>query len=431
LAAHLNDSRIKELFEAAGRAFANGRASEAEGLLRQARNEAPGHPLVLNEVAAQMLAAGNASGAHDLLQRAIAADPSHASIWLNLAAALRGLGRADDEMAALTKALALEPRNIRARLQVASLHEMKGEARTAAAAYRVALQLLPPGLEPPPAMRPVLQHAREVVEANGRALEAFLESRLATLRTRHAGESLARFDRCLATLLQKRRIYRQQPTFMYYPNLPAIEFYERADFPWLDAIEAATDDIRNEITNVLAEGQSVLQPYISVPEGGGLDVWRELNNSRRWGVYYLWREGVPIPEHQARCPRTMAALESWPRCEVPGCSPVAVFSILDPKTRIPPHTGVNNTRLIVHIPLIIPPGCGLRVGAEQREWHPGHALIFDDTIEHEAWNDSDVPRAVLILDAWNPFLTPAERDMVSVATAAVGEYYGTRLYKDA
>jgi len=427
----VTDRRIPELFEAAGRAFASGRAAEAEQLLRQARIEAPGHPLVLNDAAAQLLAAGNALGAHDLLQRAITADPSHPSLWLNLAAALRTLQRPDGEMAALMKALALEPRNIRARLQVASLHEVKGDPRAAAAAYRVALQLLPPGIEPPPAMRPILEHAREAVEANDRALEAFIEERLAALRGRHAGESLKRFDRCLATILQKRRIYRQQPTFMYFPNLPAIEFYERADFPWLDAIEAATDDIRTEITNVLAEGQSVLKPYISVPAGGELEIWRELNNSRRWGVYYLWQEGVPIPEHQARCPKTLAALEAWPRREVPRCSPVAVFSILDPKTRIPPHTGVNNTRLIVHIPLIIPPGCGLRVGAEQREWQPGHALVFDDTIEHEAWNDSDVPRAVLILDAWNPFLTPAERDMVATATAAVGEYYGTRLYKDA
>ena len=101
-----------------------------------------------------------------------------------------------------------------------------------------------------------------------------------------------------------------------------------------------------------------------------------------------------------------------------------MFSILDAHTRIPPHVGVNNARLIAHLPLIVPPGCGFRVGAETRQWEPGKAFVFDDTIEHEAWNTSDQPRAVLILDIWNPYLSPAERDMVSALTAGVGEFYG-------
>ena len=426
--AEQGDQRIRALFESASQAAASGRVHEAEQLVRRAEAEAPRHPLVLNEVAARMLRAGDSARARDVLQEALKADSSHASLWLNLAAALRGLKRTDEEMKALEKVLAIEPRNLRARLQLASLQETQGKPREAAASYRIALQMLPPGVEPPPAMRPVLQHAKDAVEANDRALEAFIEERVKDLRGRHAGESLGRFDRCLATLLHKRRIYRQLPTFMYFPNLPAIEFYERGDFPWLDSIEAATDDIRAELVNVLAGGPETLVPYISLPEAVPLDAWRELNNSRRWGVYFLWREGVALQEHIARCPRTVAALQAWPRCDVPGCGPTAVFSILDAKTRIPPHTGVTNTRLTVHLPLIIPPGCGFRVGGEQREWHPGKALIFDDTIEHEAWNDSDVPRAVLILDIWSPYLTAAERDLVRSATAAVGEYYGTGVY---
>jgi len=423
------DRRIRQLFESASQAFASGRAQDAERLMRQAEAEAPRHPLVQNEIARRMLLAGNAAGAHAVLEQAVKVDPSNPSLWLNLAAALRGLARADEEMAALEKVLAIEPRNLRARLQTASLQEIQGKQRAAAATYRTALQMIPPGAEAPPNMRPVLQHAKDAVEANDRALEAFLEERLKDLRARYADEPLGRFDRCLATLLQKRRIYRQQPTFMYFPYLPAIEFHERSDFPWLDTIEAATDDIRAELVTVLAEGQAALEPYISLPEAMPLDQWRELNNSRRWGVYFLWREGVAIPEHIARCPRTVAALEAWPRCDVPGCGPTAVFSILDAKTRIPGHTGVTNTRLTVHLPLIIPPGCGFRVGAEVREWHPGKAFVFDDTIEHEAWNDSDVPRAVLILDIWSPFVSKAERELVRSVTAGVGEYYGTGAYR--
>jgi len=423
------DGRIRQLIESAAQALANGRPQDADRLIRQAEAEAPRHPLVLNETARRMLEAGNAVGAHALLDQAVKDDPSHPSLWLNLAAALRGLKRADEELVAIDRALALEPRNLRALLQKASLQELQGNLRGAAALYRSALQMIPPRVEPPPALRPVLKHATEVAAANDRALEDFVEKRLKELRMRFAGEPLRRFDRCLAILLRKHPIYRPQPTFMYFPQLPAIEFYERSEFPWLDSIEAATDAIRAELMDVLADGPAVLQPYVGHAAGVPLNQWQELNHSRRWGVYFLWREGVAFSEHIARCPRTVAALEAWPRCEVPGCSPTAVFSILDGKTRIPPHTGVTNTRLIVHLPLIVPPGCGFRVGAEQREWQPGKAFVFDDTIEHEAWNDSDVPRAVLILDTWSPFLSAAERELVSAVTAGVGEYYGTALYQ--
>ena len=375
--------------------------------------------------ARQRLTAGDSLGACQVLTEAVKVQPSNPSLWLNLAAALRGLDRHDEEMRALQRVLAIEPRNLRALLQKASLLELQNKPRAAAAAYRTALQSLAPGTRTPPWMEQVLVHARDAVDANNRTLEAFLEERLTTVRARHADQSLRRFDRCLATLVQKERIYRQQPSFMYFPYLPVIEFYQRSDFPWLASIEAAAGDICEELVNVLSDGDEVLEPYVSHARAGSDESkWRDLHQSRRWAVYFLWREGVAYPEHIQRCPRTVAALESWPRCELPGCGPTAVFSILDGGARIPPHTGVNNARLIVHLPLIVPPGCGFRVGAEQREWHPGQALVFDDTIEHEAWNDSDMPRAVLILDIWNPALSLAERELVRTAIAGVNEYYG-------
>ena len=425
-----DDRRIRQLIETAAQASASGRVQEADSLVRQAEAEAPRHPLVLNETARRLLMRGDAAGAHALLTQAVNQDASHASIWLNLAAALRGLKRPDEEMEAIDKVLALEPRNVRAMLQKASLQEIQGKPRAAAMTYRYALQSVPSGSLPPQSLRPVFQHAMQFVAANDRELEQLVESRLKNLRERHKDEPLQRFDRCLQTLLRKQPVYRPQPSFMYFPRLPALEFYDRGDFPWLDSIEAASDDIRAELVNVLQEGPAALQPYVNIPAGLPLDQWRELNQSRRWGVYYLWQEGLPIPEHIARFPRTVAALEAWPRCDVPGCSPTAVFSILDAKTRIPAHTGVSNTRLIVHLPLIVPPGCGFRVGAERREWHPGKAFVFDDTFEHEAWNDSDVPRAVLILDIWSPHLSAAERDMVRQVTADVGEFYGTGSYHE-
>jgi aspartyl/asparaginyl beta-hydroxylase (cupin superfamily) len=313
------------------------------------------------------------------------------------------------------------PGVFRTLLEAAWRHDSAGETRAAAATYRTALQSIPPYL--PPHLRPLLEHAKGRVDANDAALETFLEGQLRDLRNRHGNQSLDRFDKCMATLLRKRRVYRPQPSFMYFPQLPALEFYDRDAFPWLDRLEAATADIRAELIDVLADGPAALEPYVSV-DGTPQERWRELNNSRRWGVFYLWHAGQPQAEHLARCPKTAAALAAWPRCELLGTAPSAVFSILDARTRIPPHVGVNNARLIVHLPLIVPPGCGFRVGAETRSWEPGKAFVFDDTIEHEAWNDSDEPRAVLILDIWNPYLSPAEREMVTALTAGVGEFYG-------
>ncbi|HKS55749.1 MAG TPA: aspartyl/asparaginyl beta-hydroxylase domain-containing protein, partial [Steroidobacteraceae bacterium] len=335
-----DDQRIPALVEAANRALMEGRADEAARLVRQAELESPQHPLVLNELGRRLLLSGNLSRAQEVFEQALARESANASIWINLAATLRGLNRPDEEMRALHRVLEIEPNNLRAMLQKASLHEMQNDARAAAYTYRMALRSITPTTPVPVWMRELLTHARQVVETNNRALESFLEDRLTNLRSGFSDSTLKRFDQCMDILLQKKRIYQPQPSFMYFPQLAAIEFHERGNFPWLDTIEAATDDIRAELIDVLAEDSGSLEPYVSHGTRTSIEQkWRELHQSRRWSVYYLWRDGVPYPDHLARCPRTVAALEAWPRCEVPGASPNAVFSILDAKTRIPPHTG--------------------------------------------------------------------------------------------
>ncbi len=285
------DRRIRQMFESANQAFAGGQAQAAERMLQQAEAEAPAHPLVQNMVAGRMLRAGNLMGAKALLEQAVGGDPANPMLWLNLAGALRGLGDADAEMAALDKLLKIEPLHVRALLQKASLLEIRKDSRAAAASYRTALRIIPEGFEPPPQMRAILQHAKEAVEANDRALEVFVEERLQGLRERYADQPLDRFDGCLATLLRKRRIFAQQPTFMYFPRLAPIEFYDRKDFPWLDSIEAATDDIREELLNVLSDGPEVLSPYVSHPEGTA-GRFRNSTIHADGASIILWREGV-------------------------------------------------------------------------------------------------------------------------------------------
>ena len=375
------------------------------------------------ELARRRLAEGDAAGARAILDAAVRHSPGDAALWTSLAAAHARLGRADAELEALERALAIAPHNLTALLRAAALRGRRGDLRIAAAAYRTALQGIPQGAMLTPEIRQAVQDARAVIDANNRALESFLTDRLRPARTAGPARAASRFDKAVDTLLLKRPVYRPQPSFLYFPELPAIEFFDRDLFPWLDALEAATDDIRRELLAVMASEPHLLEPYVAA-SGEVNDTWRELNNSRRWSAGFLWREGVPRPDLMARCPATMAALRDWPGCDLPGCGPTAMFSILQPRTRIPPHTGVNNSRLVAHLPLVVPPGCGFRVGAETRAWEPGKAFVFDDTIEHEAWNDSDDWRAVLIVDIWNPFLTEAEREMVRALTAGVGDYYG-------
>ena len=101
---------------------------------------------------------------------------------------------------------------------------------------------------------------------------------------------------------------------------------------------------------------------------------------------------------------------------------MALFSILRPHTHIPPHHGMLNTRLICHLPLIVPDGCRLRVGNHTRPVVAGEVLIFDDSIEHEAWNDSDEVRVILLFEIWRPELTPAERAALTRLFEAVSLY---------
>ena len=422
-AAATDSATVLRLIQASKAAGAAGRASEADQLLARAAQMAPGHPAVLNELGLRMMQRGDAIRARELFQRAIQADPNHPSLWSNLAASLDALNLWQEETEAVERALALDPRHLASLLQKAALIEARGDARNAARAYRNALATVPPGGAPPDTAIDAVQRACAAVRADDEALAAAIEERVADIRTRHGDGSLGRAQRCIELLTARRRRYLPEPTFSYFPEIPAVEFFARDDFPWLDAIEMATAEIRAELTAVLISDRAGLEPYIAYPEGVPLDQWQELNRSRRWSAYFLWNQGVAELAHLARCPRTAAALQAAPRCEVAGHAPTAFFSILDAGTHIPPHTGVTNTRLTVHLPLIVPLECGFRVGSETREWIPGKAWVFDDTIEHEAWNRSDSPRAVLIFDIWNPFLSEAERDFVRAATEAYSAYY--------
>jgi len=416
------DSEIQALMEAVDRADQAGNNAEAERALALARELAPEHPGVLNVAGMRALGRGDPRTALALLERAAALDPSSPVLWLHVALARRDSRDELGERDALEQALAIDPRYFPALLHKARLFERQGKLKQAAYMYHAFLCCLPPGTTPPPVVRDAIDHANEVLRQNDAELERFLTPRLRDMRARHQGERLERFDACLETILGKRRVFTPQPTFLLVPRIPPIEFIDREHYPWLDAFDAAAADIRAEALHALMQAAGEFVPYISMAPGSPVDQWRELNNSKRWSTFFLMRNGKRLEQHLALCPRTAALLESAPLCEIPGHAPTVFFSVLAPRTRIPPHTGVTNARLIVHLPLVVPPGCNYRVGAERREWREGKAWVFDDTFEHEAVNDSDEPRVLLIFDVWNCFLGQAERDLLAALIAGVQEY---------
>jgi aspartate beta-hydroxylase len=376
----------------------------------------------LLERARRLLAGGDAAAACGVLEQAVTQAPQHLPAWLGLAAALRALKRHDDEMRALERALAIDPTHLVVLLQKAALLDLMQKPRSAAAIYGHALSTLATGTRLPPGVEAHVRHAEQRVRQNAQALADTVDTRL----SRAGGDgSSVRFERFFDALVGRKRIFTPAPTATLFPYLRNYEFFEREAFPWLQALEAAGDSIREEFLAVLSQDQPGIAPYIAFNAGLPLHQWRDLNHSRRWSAYFLCNQSRREDAHLARCPSTAAALAKVPQVDIPGRGPTAFFSILDAHTHIPAHSGVTNTRLTVHLPLVVPPGCRFRVGGETREWREGTAWVFDDTIEHEAWNDSDLPRAILIFDVWNPELTARERDLVRETTVALNEYYAT------
>lgn len=415
---------IGELARLAEQASVAGRLDEAAKAWDRVLVSAPEHPKALYFFGQMALLRGDVKASRGLLSRAAAAATGEPMIALALARACHAEGDAAAEADALRRALAIDPYCYPALLMQAALLEQSGHARQAARIYRDALKILPPETKLPAELRELALHARRAVQDNTAALQDFLHERLGTVRDRNRGVALDRFDECVAAMTGRGKIFVQQPTLLNFPHLPAITFYDRAMFDWLPSLEAETAAVREELLALLKERENTFRPYLDHPEGVPLNELAQLNHSMDWSALFLTRDGTEVAENRSKCPHTSAVLDSLPRIQIPGYAPAAFFSALKPHAQIPPHSGVTNARLIVHLPLIVPGPARFRVGNDTRNWSEGEAWVFDDTIEHEAWNDADELRVLLIFDIWNPLLSAAEREMVAELLIAWREYYG-------
>ena len=400
----------REVVAEAARLRQAGRTAESRALLERLLATEPTDAGALNALGLLALQEGRAAEAVAHFRRAVTADPAGLGLWINLADAQRRVSDATGALISLDQALAIDPYALPAVLAKAQIFAEIGQTNESARMYRVLFAATPDWSNLPPNTRAALEAGKAIVDEDDRRRSDLMAAPAQAVFTAYPREDRTRARAYLESVAGRRKIFVQNPTGPFFPYLPAFEFFDRSHFPWFAELEAATDTIRAEY--LALAGRDGFDPYIQYAPGTPVNQWAELNHNVDWSALFLWKDGARQDANCDRCPRTAALVEALPLMEVDNRAPTAMFSVLQPHTRIPPHTGVTNARVVVHLPLIVPGDCGFRVGGETRQWREGQAWAFDDTIEHEAWNNSDLPRVVLIVDAWNPLLTDMERAIV-------------------
>jgi aspartyl/asparaginyl beta-hydroxylase (cupin superfamily) len=358
---------------------------------------------------AEALRQGRFAYARERLEKVAAAGSTNGIAWMLLALSRRAVEDAEGEEEAINRLLEIEPQSVRGHVMKGDCRASVGDDVNACYHYRTAVRLSEGRQLPEETAAEVGRGAQVLAELEAKA-HSQKEAKLSSRGLPEHSWS-PRFQHALELAAGKRKLYLQQPTFFNYPGLPHVQFYDPADFAWVPEVQAAAGAIRQELIELLKDGTDDFRAYLHGGAEGVLrmDRNKELVGKKDWSALFLSENGWVVPKVVERCPRTWETVLKAPVPRISGWGPTVMFSLLKAGARISPHTGMFNTRLICHLPLIVPPNCRFRVGNEVREWEEGKLLIFDDTIEHEAWNDSEEDRVVLIFDIWRPELSDQEK----------------------
>lgn len=386
----------------------------------------------LQLVASQgLMALGRFAEAAGRLEALTVASPGIGEAWMRLGACRLHLGDTAGAAAALERGLEHAPDSFIARLQLAESLQVLGRSDEALVQFFRAVttaqakgrwlndQTTAPDLREP------VRRAMAIIDAGRQAL---FSDAISPLIQQHGAEALQRVTHALQGYLGLRPAGspdpRQKPTFLYVPDLQPEPYFDRALFPWYAALEQAADAIRADLQRVLAAREG-LQPFLDFSGGARksdfLDNARDLD-AAAWDGYFFYRHGEAYAEHLAACPATSAALAQVPLTRIDGHAPEVLFSLLSPGTVIKPHHGVTNSRVVTHLPLIVPTDCALEVGGVEHAWTEGRCVTFDDSFLHAAWNRSDHLRVVMILDTWHPRLREVEVQALTQLVETIGAF---------
>lgn len=236
-------------------------------------------------------------------------------------------------------------------------------------------------------------------------------------------EKCLRIERALAGYLGEANVFSsfatQRPKVIYVPGLGTSGFLDPRSHPIVPALRSAFRDVQAEFDEVMRD-QVTLEPFLGHAGGGALAGYVSGGSQASWDALFFFRHGRRFGVSHTRCPRTSELLDSLDLCRIQGQSPEICFSVLQPGSRIEPHFGVTNARVVVHLPLRVPPGCHLELtDVGRHQWVEGEPMVFDDTFEHSASNPSAQPRGILLMDAWHPSLSVFEREAFSRLIEAI------------
>ncbi len=414
------DATLHNMLETARRLQQDGQLPEAIAAYRQALARDPsdgGAWFGLGQIA---FTSGNVPECIELVQRAISCDKTEGAYYYYLGVAQSAIGRHGAALRSMEQSVRLRPAHAGAQLKLGLLALDAGERERAARACQRAV-LLDPRLQQPELLRDAGEGLQREVERARKLLRQtyaeLLQGTRDALALAYPGQH-ERMDKCLRMLEGAApREYchpQQRPEFLLMPDMQAQPWFDPAKFDWLDDLRAACPQVREEMLQVLGDGQR-FEPYVHGGDDGdarvltrtGIDI-TSLAESQDWTAFHLMK-GEPQVENCALCPATTALMGRLPLANATGYVPDVLFSMLQPGAHIQPHYGQNNVRLTVHMGLEVPADCDITVGGETRTWESGEVLVFDDSFLHEATNRSAQRRVVLIFKVWNPFLSDAER----------------------
>lgn len=371
--------------------------------------------------------------AANLLERARQLAPEQPQLAVNLGFAYAHSGRPAGARKLMEETIAQFPDFHPAWLLLSQIHDLNGDRASADRALFHALHHAQQKgqwmgeTSTPPALLKTIAAAADRVRAWRREL---LFSAFASVREQFGNDDLRRVDRALSGYLLEWDATpadpRQRPKFFFFPDIPSTPYLDPYLQPWATQLAAAYPEIRAEAAALIAE-QVQLSGFLNFKEGDPVEKYLSgTSNKPAWDAFFFYRRGTRFDENHARCPKTSALLESIELCRVRDQAPEICFSVLTPGSHIMPHHGVTNTRVVVHLPLIVPGDCALNiVDGDAHYWKEGELMMFDDTYQHEAWNKSDQTRVILLMDAWNPHLTAVEKQAVKLLVEAISTLEST------
>jgi aspartyl/asparaginyl beta-hydroxylase (cupin superfamily) len=357
-------------------------------------------------------------------ERCIALNPEVSAFHFNLGTAQEKLGDLEGATGSYLAAWRRDPANAMVALFAGAALEAAGRRETAAAMFSLGADCngFVRSAKDDPRAHPEMRRRSEVAdrvirEYFTRQYEGVVDAAERTLEDRAGAKpDLSRVRSALWPKTHdgevKFRTALQAPSIFYMPDLPARSVTPREALPWAGVIEAATAEVREEYLAAVKAGVA-FSPYV---HGARNDAqWQALQGKLDWSTLHLFKEAreTPIAKH---FPKTLKALEAADVVRVDDGKAIEMFfSRLKPGAHIPPHFGCANNRITVHLPLIVPDGCAIRVGRDMHHWREGELFAFDDSFEHEAWNRSSEDRVVLIFESHHPDLTADERYAVEQA----------------